>query len=203
MRKKNKLFCGIGVNDANYALTKRECVNGKVNIFWVCPFYRAWASMLKRCYSEKQLQRNPTYKDCTVCDEWLTFSNFKAWMEKQDWQGKELDKDLLFEGNKIYSPDTCIFVSHQLNKFTTDHNAARGEYLLGVNWLKKNNKFVARCSNPFTGEREYLGLFADELQAHKEWGKRKHELACQLASTCEDARLAESLKNKYAQGILT
>jgi len=36
-------------------------------------------------------------------------------MERQDWEGKHLDKDILIPGNKIYSPDRCIFVSSLIN----------------------------------------------------------------------------------------
>ena len=73
--------------------------------------------MLQRCYSESHLVRQPTYKGCSVCEEWLTFSNFKSWMEQQDWEGKQLDKDLLVYKNKIYSPETCVFVSSVINSF--------------------------------------------------------------------------------------
>lgn len=47
---------------------------------------------------------------CSVCEEWLTFSNFKRWMEQQDYEGKALDKDLLVSQNKTYSSETCVFV---------------------------------------------------------------------------------------------
>ena len=36
-------------------------------------------------------------------------------MTSQDWEGKELDKDLLVPGNRLYSPETCIFISKKLN----------------------------------------------------------------------------------------
>ena len=94
-----KLVQGIGVNDSDYIVKKFESyinLNGdkKRRLIWVCPFYQKWGSMLTRCYSEKYQERHPTYKDCTVCEEWTTFSNFKKWMQGQDYQGKHLDKDL-------------------------------------------------------------------------------------------------------------
>lgn len=199
LRKRNKLVYGVGVNDASYVTEKREKINGKKVLLWRCPFYRTWESMLNRCYSETIHQKHPTYKDCSVCDNWLIFSNFKAWMEQQDWKGKQLDKDLLVQGNKVYSPHTCIFVDRKINLFVIDGGASRGDYMIGVCWDKSSNKFRVRCNNPFTGEGEYLGLFINELEAHLTWKSRKHELACQLADSeyCNDPRLAEALKTRY------
>ena len=88
--------------------------------------------MLARCYSAKFQEHCPTYTGCTVAEDWLKFSNFKDWMEKQQWEGKQLDKDILFEGNKVYGPDTCVFVSPMVNTFTIDSGAARGKWLIGV-----------------------------------------------------------------------
>jgi hypothetical protein len=33
----------------------------------------------------------------------------------QDYIGKQLDKDIKIEGNKTYSPETCMFVTHREN----------------------------------------------------------------------------------------
>lgn len=153
--------------------------------------------MLERCYSAKLQERYPTYIGCTVSEEWSTFSNFKAWMETQDWEGKQLDKDILVEGNKVYSADTCVFVTQTVNLFITDSNAARGECLLGVDWIGQAGKFRARCSNPFTKKRENLGRFAFEQEAYNAWAKRKLELAHELAPVQTDARVAKALISKY------
>lgn len=200
--KNGKLICGIGVNDADYVVVEREeigYVDGKrkQKIVWECAYYKVWTSMLSRCYSTKYQEKHPTYKGCSVSDEWLTFSNFKSWMEKQDWEGKQLDKDLLFEGNKVYSAETCVFVSREVNMFATDRGAARGEWLIGVYWNKEVNKFKSQCSNPFTKKREYLGLFTSELEAHQAWRKRKLELAYELADIQTDERVAKALIDRY------
>ena len=202
--KVKKLVCGVGINDADYATQKNETigyVNGKQKLkqVWVCPYYRVWTNMLNRCYSAKYQESYPTYVGCTVSDEWKTFSNFRAWMMTQDWQGNHLDKDLLFEGNKVYSSETCVFVSGMVNLFTTDRGASRGEWLIGVSWYKGENKFISHCSNPFTKKQEYLGLFTCEQEAHQAWLKRKLELAYELAAIQEDSRVAEALINRYSQ----
>ena len=198
--KPRKLVHGVGVNDANYVVEKRE-TNGyqKQRYVWRCPYYRAWGSMIMRCYSENRQERCPTYKGCTVSEEWLTFSNFKAWMEKQDFEGKHLDKDLLIEGNKVYSAETCVFVTPLVNSFTCDSRSSRGKLLIGVNWDKKTNKFRAKCSNPFTKKSEHLGLFTSEQEAHESWTKRKLELAHELAAIQTDQRVAKALVDRYSQ----
>ena len=202
--KSKKLVYGVGINDADYVVEKSETigyVDGKQKRkrAWVCPHYRTWKDMLKRCYSDKAQERYPSYKGCTVSDEWLTFTNFRAWMEKQDFEGKQLDKDLLFEGNKVYSPETCVFVTGAVNNFTIDRGAARGEWLIGVNWHKASEKFRAQCSHPLSGEREYLGLFTSEQEAHEAWRKRKLELAHELASIQTDERVAKALISRYSK----
>lgn len=190
--RKNRLVCGVGVNDADYPVNKRE--NGKRVM---CRYYQAWANMLERAYSDKYKQNRPTYEGVTVCEEWRSFTRFRAWMEAKDWEGKELDKDILFQGNKVYSPDTCVFVDGFVNLFLTDRAAARGEWPLGVDWFEQKQKFRSRCNNPFTKKQEYLGLFTCPNQAHIAWKARKHELACQLADIQTDQRLADALRERY------
>lgn len=193
MARKRTLVHGFGINDANYNVMSR--ING---CQVMCPFYRRWANVLERCYSEKCQAKHQTYIGCTVCDEWLTFSNFKSWMEKQDWRGKQIDKDLLVKGNKIYSPDTCVLVDAMTNKFTTDCGAARGAWPIGVSFCKRSKKFLSQCCNPFSRKREFLGYFACQQQAHEAWKRRKNELACQLADMQTDQRVADALRVRYA-----
>ena len=192
MRKKTKLVHGVGINDADYPVRPR--LKG-VRVF--CPIYLRWAKMLERAYDNKHKERHPTYNGCTVCDEWLTFSSFHSWLTKQDWQGKEIDKDILFLGNKVYSPDTCVLVSQDTNKFLLDCISRRGKYAIGVYFNKTKNKFRSQCKNNFTKKNESLGYFASEKEAHLSWKKRKHELACQLADLQTDERVAAALRVRY------
>lgn len=203
---KPRLVYGVGINDAGYVTEKKESigyVDGKQKwkLVWTCPYYQVWKCMLMRCYSTKYQDKKPTYRGCSVSEEWLTFSNFKSWMEKQDWEGKQLDKDLLFEGNKIYSSEACVFVIQMVNSFTTDRGNDRGEWLIGVCWNKSVEKFMAQCRNPFTKKNEYLGLFTSEPEAHKAWLKRKLELAHLLAAEQSDERVAKALINRYSSYV--
>ena len=118
-------------------------------------------------------------------------------MEGQVWEDKQLEKDLLVEGNKVYSEETCVFVSRAVNNFMIDSDAARGEWLIGASWNKRYGKFQSNCSDPFTKKLEYLGLFVNEIEAHNAWLKRKLELAHLLADEQTDERVAKALIMRY------
>lgn len=198
----SKLVHGIGHNDADYPVTTYEVIDGKLKQLQMCHFYRAWKRMIARCYSLKFQAKFPTYRGCSVTQEWHSFVAFRAWMLTQPWEGSELDKDILVPGNKVYSPDTCIFVPSHLNMFMTDRAAARGEWPIGVSWQKSAGKYKAYCRNPFTGKQEHLGLFSDPDNAHEAWRKRKHEHACRYADIQSDPRIAQALLTRYAAGAL-
>jgi len=182
------LVCGVGLNDADYVVRP---VSGAA-----CIFYRRWADMIKRCYANSSGQYK-TYEDCYVCDEWLTFSNFKRWMETQEFSGKELDKDILVKGNRVYSPSTCVFVSHLVNSFILGKSSSTGNLPVGVSFQKGRGKYSAKCKNWTNGKYEHIGLYETPALAEDAWRKRKHELACQLADLQADERVANALRTRY------
>ena len=156
----SKLVYGVGVNDLGYRTQVYEDLpkNGGRRVretVFKCKYYTVWTNMLKRCYSNKYLESNPTYIGTSVCSEWLSATAFKKWMEQQDWRDKCLDKDIIVPGNKLYSPDTCAFVLEATNTFVTASDASRGEHPIGVHLLKRTGKYQAYCKNPFSGKREY------------------------------------------------
>lgn len=53
-------------------------------------------------------------------------------MLTKDWQGNQLDKDILNPGNKEYSPDNCIFVTQDINLLLNSRAKCRGKYPQGV-----------------------------------------------------------------------
>ena len=163
-----------------------------------CMVYAKWQGMLQRCYDEKLKLKSPTYRDCTVCDEWLIFSNFKAWMDNQDWKGKELDKDLLFAGNKIYSPETCCFIRREANNFIREVSATRGDYPIGVSFNKERGKFKASCADPINKKKKHIGYFTCPNEAHLAWKKFKHQMSCVLAGMESDKRAVKALMTRYS-----
>ena len=79
--------------------------------------YEIWSNMMARCYSDNYHIKYPTYKNVMVCDDWCNFQNFGKWFNDNYIEGYHLDKDLLSEEAKIYSPETCIFIPPIVNTF--------------------------------------------------------------------------------------
>ena len=170
----SRLIFGVGINDANYNVVKQEKVNNRSKTVWKCPYYKKWKGMLSRCYFKGYQEKYPTYEGCTVCKEWLTFSNFKKWMEQQEWEGRSLDKDFLSEGNKTYSPSTCMFIPQKLNNFILTRGKTRGLYPIGVNYQKKPKHMINERTKPYmsqvnnqTGKKVYLGYYSTPIEAHQ------------------------------------
>lgn len=161
-----------------------------------CKIYTLWRNMLKRCLSDEYKLRNPSYAECAVCNSWLDFSTFKKWVLTQDYENKSLDKDLLIRGNKIYSPDTCIFISKKINSFIIESDAIRGQYPIGVCFRKDLKLFQAQIREG-TRMRKHLGFFHTPEEAHQAWLKAKLELAKKLAAEQDDPRVAKALVERY------
>ena len=181
-----KLVCGKGINDADYSIY--TYINGKRI---ECPYYSKWSNMLKRCYSPEYQESNPTYKGCTVAEEWHSFMNFRVWMESQAWKGLHLDKDMLIPGNKIYSPAACMFISRAINNLLNDSEAAREIHPQGVVFRKDKKKFQAAIRK--NGKAVFLGYHSTPEQAESAYIKAK---VSHIRSVAEEQidRLAEALR---------
>lgn len=152
--------------------------------------FKLWDSMLKRCYSEVDLQRYPTYRPCFVCDDWLHLPVFETWLADNYYQcGDEkmcLDKDILYKNNKIYSPETTMIVPERINILFTKTNANRGQYPIGVYYKKKNKKFVAQVSKlkdekSHTKQQEHLGLYDTPEEAFQAYKRAKEDYIKEVA----------------------
>lgn len=145
--------------------------------------YSGWISMIKRCYSDISRKDNLSYVDCKVCDEWLYYPNFKKWYHENYYEiyGKnmELDKDIISKGNKMYSPDNCVFVPHDINNLFTKVDRARGKYPIGVNFRHKTNKYEAKCRN--NGKSIALGTYNTEEDAFMVYKQYKELLIKNIA----------------------
>ena len=189
MKTNNKTVCGIGINDADYAVNPR--INGKQAM---CPFFQKWMSMLKRCYSEPSLRRQPTYNGCTVSAEWHSFMNFKRWMAKQNWRGRHLDKDIIQADNKVYKPSACMFVSPHINLLLNDNKANRGPYPRGVDFIKANKNYRAKLT--MHGITQHVGVYETPEEAHAAYCLAKADYIESLFPelTDEDPRLLPALQ---------
>lgn len=204
-----KLIFGVGVNDADYQVSKYSytTVGGKTvqTQEWICPYYLKWHSLLQRLYSSIAKTSQPTYSECSVCEEWLLFSNFKAWVVDQpevNWEYMQLDKDLLVEGNKVYSPETCVFISRTVNTFIRDSFKRSDDLPTGVTrHTSKTSPFMGRCKDPLKRYTDYLGVFKTEEEAHSAWVKQKHQYAKDLACLQADERVRDALSSRYQVGM--
>ena len=152
--------------------------------------YKCWYHMIRRCYENK----DTSYKDCSVCEEWLCYANFEKWYDDNYWEcGSEtmhLDKDILKHGNRIYSPNNCIFVPKDINMlFVKQKNKRINNLPIGVKLdsstltrdkqlyvarISKKNKTVTICRtidpitafNSYKVEKEnYIKEVADEYKS--------------------------------------
>lgn len=157
------LIYGVGYTGKG---TYRTSLRGKLTAE-----YSRWFGILDRCYSERFQEKNPAYKGCSVCKEWHNFQVFAEYYEDNHKEGYHLDKDLLFKGNRVYSPETCVFVPPCLNGFILSCGSARGEYKVGVylNMGSKTNPYKSQISNTVNGKQIHLGLFPTEQLAHQAW----------------------------------
>ena len=183
----------VGINDAPYK-TSYKLPNGKTIS---CPYYSVWSGILYRCFNSKLHLKRPTYKECTVEESWLSFTNFKTWMETQDWENKTIDKDILKWGNKHYGPDTCVFISPQLNNLLTLRRNHTGKYPLGVSkmMVKGHEYYIASCS--FYGKQKRLGYFKTIEEAQQTYIDAKLKYIKELAKTESNPKVKQALLNMY------
>lgn len=148
--------------------------------------YLRWHDMINRCYNEKFHERNPQYKGCTVCEEWLNYSNFKVWYDQNKIKGMslDLDKDILFKGNLEYSPATVVFVPHEINTLFVNCKKNRGDYPVGVHFDKSKDKYCAGMA--FMGEKIRLGRFDSVESAFARYKEYKEDFIIDMAEQYKD-----------------
>ena len=187
MTKPRKPVQGIGINDmpVGYSTGPEKPVYDQ----WVNVLYRAGGGKDGAFYKKK-----PTYVGTTVCEDWLTVSNFVAWVKSHEsWQGKRIDKDILCPGNKHYSPETCVLVSTRLNNLLCDSAAKRGEYPKGVN--RDGKTYRARLGG--TNGR-HLGNYATVEEAHRVYCVAREEYIREWAENLTDADTCDIERTREA-----
>ncbi|MDU6995948.1 MAG: hypothetical protein E6356_13895 [Terrisporobacter othiniensis] len=174
-------YFGIGYLGEGYADT---FVNSKM-----VKQYKIWSDLLRRCYDSKWYEKQPTYVNCTMCEEWHNYNTFYKWFDENYYeiQGERvaLDKDILYKGNKLYSPETCVFVPQSINNLFVKRDAARGKYPIGVSYNKTKGRFQVRCNNEYK-ERIDLGDFNNPIDAFNEYKRFKELVIKKKADLCKD-----------------
>ncbi|MGV6396927.1 hypothetical protein ACTUVN_002622 [Pseudomonas caspiana] len=195
-KRQQRLIYGVGINDADYPTSSRQTVVSggakKVVRISKCPYFSAWSDMIRRSSSEAFKRNNPAYADVSVCQEWITFSSFRTWMERQNWQGMDLDKDILSRGSKSYSPETCCFVSRATNRFMVHCPESRG-LLLGVDWCEPNKKFRAQIN--VAGRKRSIGYYESSGEAHLAWCIAKLDL-------CRKLIISEKIESPVSDALI-
>lgn len=143
---------------------------------------RLWNDMYTRCYNEKLHKRFPEYIGCTICDYWLEDKErFYKWVEENYYmignEQMDLDKDILCKGNKVYSPETCVFVPHTINTLLLNCRRKRGKYPVGVSF----DKGKYRAALNVDGKTVKLGVYNTPKEAFMEYKKHKEALIVVVA----------------------
>ena len=153
--------------------------------------WQLWNNMKTRCYNPNYHQTRPGYADCTICDEWLDDKKrFYGWADRNFYmiEGEptvELDKDILVRGNKLYSPDTCIFVPKRINDLFTHVNGYTDNGLpTGVVYSKKTGKYMAVIS--IDRKRTPLGFFETPEEEFAKYKRHKEAEIIHVADTYKD-----------------
>lgn len=165
------MLFGKGFNEAiEGQKVYKACENGKPT-----KCYRTWQRMLERCYSPKYQSKKPTYIGTECYNEWLNYQAFAKWYENNyyeiDGQRMELDKDLLSGGNKVYSPNTCLFLPQSINGVLQGGK--------GYSFHKQTGKYQAYIS--YKDKNIYLGYFDTEEEARYSYKLNKQLIIYLLA----------------------
>lgn len=156
--------------------------------------YKTWNHILERCYSEKYHEKRPSYVDCKVSKEFHNFQNFGEWDKENFYQIEgermELDKDILVKHNKIYSPETCIYVPQTINLLFTKRQNDRGDSLIGTSYHKRDKVYRANCNliNPETrkSKNKYLGCYNTPEEAFNVYKEFKENYIKEVADYYKD-----------------
>lgn len=157
---------GVGYVGVGEYKTKE---NGRFTIY-----YQQWKNMLLRCYVKAE--RHHAYENAKVCKEWLNFQVFAKWYDKHYYKIKEslqIDKDIKYSCNTIYSPQTCILIPQRINLMFTNKPNNRG---LPNGIVRQGNGYLAKYNH------ECLGKFDTVEEAYHYQTKKKKEVIVELAN---------------------
>ena len=120
---------GHGINDMPYGWASENEWNKIV--------YQKWYDMLRRCYDEEfhKTEKGKCYIGCTVCERWLTLSNFVEDVPKITGYDEErflngelhLDKDKKKDENKHYIMNYCTWLPAPENSSLANKGKQRSE----------------------------------------------------------------------------
>lgn len=169
-----KLTCGVGyLGTGNFSTkTNEKC-------------YNVWRQMLNRCYNEKILVHQSSYRGCSVDERWHNFQNFcENYLNMIGECDYHLDKDILIKGNKIYSKDTCCLVPSFINNLFTKSNKRRGSFPIGISFNKEIGKFESYVRK--NNKKIHLGWYKTPEEAFHVYKTAKEEYIKEVAEEYKD-----------------
>ena len=152
--------------------------------------HSVWIAMLGRCYkTTDKAYKNYGAIGVKVCEEWKCFANFQKWYNENIYEIENekvhLDKDILVDGNNIYSPETCIFVPQRINKMfeTKKSNLPRGVW---QNKTKTKYCSTIRVYKNGKSEKVNLGTFDTIELAEKTYNNARSIVIRDIAEEYKD-----------------
>lgn len=159
--------------------------------------YICWSDLLGRIYGKIINIKEPTYKNCTISEEWLNFQNFADFYYKNCLDFSfQIDKDIILKNNKHYSSETCCFVPNEINMLFRSYEK-ENIYGEGIRLKtdRKIPKFTAQFRNIYLGKSENLETIqkiyfkAKEQYIHQLAEKYKKYLKSEIYTLLKNIKL--------------
>ncbi len=164
----DKSMYGIGYLGVGKYKASVNCVHTQENDAWKC--------MLERCYCGEREEHKKYFENCTVYEKWFNFQNFAEWYSNNKYVVKgrlHLDKDILYPGNTVYSPDKCLLVPQKINE--QFHYRPKDTGLPTGIRLTGSGRYSAMCNS------KSLGTYSTIFEAYDVYVKEKERVIKRIA----------------------
>jgi len=179
-KTRNKLVCGIGINDAWY-ITERK-VDG---INTKCPYSVKWKSLMNSVANSMRKTDRPAEDFITL--DWLTFSNFRRWMETQEFANHRLSVST----GCTYSPENCGFIEYE----------SKGLFF-GVGYNPKGKHPTKIDGIPTKEQTLWLNMLARCYGKHQKDGRNSTYADCSVSENFKDFQyFAEWCQSQVGFGL--
>ena len=141
-----------------------------------------WTHMIGRCYNKNHSHYiNYGAKGITVCERWLCFSNYvddvillEGYNEELVKTGKlQLDKDVIDRNAKIYSPETCKWVTGSENVKEMLKGVRQKDFIairLSDNYKEYSHSIVEFCKKWKLDNRKRVeGCLKGRINSYSGW----------------------------------